>query len=487
MPCASPTASAPSASSANAGREEHPVREARQHEQQRRRRPGARRTRERPTPPRPWRARSAPGTGCRGGRRSGRRSAPGSTRARLRTSQTPPIAAAPQPASERCSGPSTDRIPNRSAGSVISTRPATKRRLRNAAASAVRDGSSARASSSRSAHAPSTTESPASAPKTTLRPSERGGRADHRPEQRAEHRRADRGAEQLARGVSRGATASSHASAPAHVKPLPTPWTNRAANSVQKLPANAKPRLASPISTSPISTARRGPSRDRGDAAGEPADERARGVRGDEHARAAPSRARTRGRSGAGAASAPRRASCRRHEHRDEQQQAAHSGHATKAHAARLLVPIRAHDAARSASRSSSISLVIGALPLRDAVEDRRPDLAARSRRRRRQANSAVAGTNFQARGPRHCRRGSPSTSTYAGATLAPGAGRRARPRRRDLVLPAVERRHDRRARDGPGRAAQPGSCCEGWVRAGACADDSAACPPLFGSCSWSS
>ena len=132
--------------------------------------------------------------------------------------------------------------------------------FRSARTTAAIDGGSPGAGSMRSAHAPSTSDDAASTEKTTLRPTSAAAAPTTGPNI------APNVAEPIAVPIicprrSRGTTASNQANAPAHVKPLPPPWRRRAAKSVQKPPAKAKPRLASPTSVSPMSTARRAPSR----------------------------------------------------------------------------------------------------------------------------------------------------------------------------------------------------------------------------------
>ena len=60
---------------------------------------------------------------------------------------------------------------------------------------------------------------------------------------------------------SRGVDIASQASPPAQLSDEPKPCTRRAAKRVSKLPATAKPTLASDINASPPSTARRAPKR----------------------------------------------------------------------------------------------------------------------------------------------------------------------------------------------------------------------------------
>ena len=148
---------------------------------------------------------------------------------------------------------------------------------------AASDGTSGGTDSRRSVQTASTTESPASAVKTTSRPTSTAAAPTTGPSS------APKTAAPMAVPITSprrplGVAASSQAKAPAHVKPLPTPCRKRAPASGQKPWANAKPRLARPMSARPTRTARRGTESGGGGSARQSADERPGRVGGDEDA-----------------------------------------------------------------------------------------------------------------------------------------------------------------------------------------------------------
>ena len=205
---------------------------------------------------------SASETGNRTPRRSSTRPATGeiTVSTQAPTTKTAAIPAAPQPAAARWSGARVERTPKRNDGSAIRTSPPTKRLSRSARPMAASDGTSGGTDSRRSVQTASTTESPASAVKTTSRPTSTAIAPTTGPSS-APNTAAPMAVPITSPRRALGVAASSQAKAPAHVKPLPTPCRKRAPASGQKPWANAKPRLARPMSARPTRTARRGPSR----------------------------------------------------------------------------------------------------------------------------------------------------------------------------------------------------------------------------------
>ena len=176
------------------------------------------------------------------------------------TSQTAPMAAAPQPAAASWSGARVERTPNRNDGRTIRSSPPTNSGSRSARRTAAREGTSGGIGSIRSVQTANTTASPASAVKTTSRPMSAAAAPTTGPSS-APNTAAPMAVPITSPRRSPGTAASSHANAPAHVNPLPTPCRKRAAASGPKPWAKAKPRLARPINVRPTSTARRAPRR----------------------------------------------------------------------------------------------------------------------------------------------------------------------------------------------------------------------------------
>ena len=176
------------------------------------------------------------------------------------TSQTAPMASAPQPKSASWSGARVESTPQSNDGNAIKARPPTKYEFRSARLTAAVEGCSGGMGSTRSVQTASRTANPATPVKTTPRPNSAAPAPTTGPKS-APKTAAPSAVPMTSPRRSRGAPASSNAKEPAHVKPLPQPWAKRAAASGQKPWTNANARLDSPISARPMKTARRAPSR----------------------------------------------------------------------------------------------------------------------------------------------------------------------------------------------------------------------------------
>ena len=199
------------------------------------------------------------------------------------TSHTPPIAAAPQPAAARWSGASTPRMPNRSEPSDMRPRPVRNVGFRSARTTAAIDGCSPGAGSMRSAHAPSTSDDAASTEKTTLATDECGRGADDRPEHRAERRRAHRRPHHLPAPLAghdreqpreRARPREAAAAALEEARREERPEAAGEGEAEAREPDERQPDEHRPARAEPR----------RRDPAGDPGDERAARVGGDEHA-----------------------------------------------------------------------------------------------------------------------------------------------------------------------------------------------------------
>ena len=193
---------------------------------------------------------------------------------------------------------------------------------------------SAGAGSMRSAHAPSTSDGAASTAKTGARPASAAAAPTTGPNI-APNIAAPSAPPISWPRRSRGATASSHANAPAHVKPLPPPWTRRAAEQRPEAAGEGEAEAREPDERQPDQHRPPRAEPRRRDPARQPGDERARRVGRDEDARP-----RLREPELVREVRQERRQRRVQHrvdedEHGDEQQQTAHGGHATKAHAGR--------------------------------------------------------------------------------------------------------------------------------------------------------
>ena len=201
-------------------------------------------------------------SGSRRPRRSEKRPRSGATTISIAAAPTKSaaIAAAPQPASPSSSGTSTARTPKRSAGSTINQSAPRMSGCRTAPSSARGDCGSETTAGVRSAQTASTTDTPAT-PTNAGRVPTASAKAPTAGPSNAPKMAAPIAVPSISPRRSRGVPATSQASEPAQEIALPNPCASRASPSSAAEPAKPNAMLANAMSTSPATTARRGPKR----------------------------------------------------------------------------------------------------------------------------------------------------------------------------------------------------------------------------------
>ena len=365
------------------------------------------------------------------------------------TSQTAPIAAAPQPARDEVQRAEHARIaeeqrrqrhqrePGREAGGCAAR-----------AASAAAEGCSAGGASR--AAAPTTREhdgEPGERAEDRCAADQRRGGADDRAEERAEDGRAHRAAEQLAAALARRGREQPRERSRPGERAAAALEEARGEQRPRSCPRRRSRRSRGPSPVRPTSTARRAPSRAAAKPPGQAADQRAGRVRGDEHAG-------TRLREPELVREMRQERRQRGVQHRvdeDERRRAAADGASRpryqRSTAPRL--PIMTDGTAFGFSSCSSRSPSAGTsrAAARPAARPRRPSPGGDAR---------PAGVGDELRRGHRLQGWYAENGTYAGATLPPV--------RRYLVAPTPPRTASRpaplrRARGRPGRAAAAGPC----------------------------
>ncbi len=177
------------------------------------------------------------------------------------TSQVAPIATALKPSCDSRSGPSTDSVPNRSAGRTTNHTASRTRRSRSAWASVLSGfGSSGPLAGVASAHAARPSDAAATAPKVQPVPAKDATPPSTGPSSAPATAAANAWPISCPR-LPEGALATSQASAPVHEKEPASPWQKRARSSSQDDCASPTPAVVAATKVSPTSTVGLTPSR----------------------------------------------------------------------------------------------------------------------------------------------------------------------------------------------------------------------------------